>query len=163
MLSHLALRQFVDDGPGELVVDLHHNLLNRLQPFAAFSLLVQYLRGANTKLKALAAHVLHENAQLQLAPAHDIVGLRSLGRLLDLDADVGLSLGHQALPNHLRRHLGRQLVLPCIHARTHTHTHTHTHIEVGQDSGSGMLIQMLDNARGCQLHCLQQVVWLSEK
>mmetsp|Transcript_47933 Transcript_47933/g.113465 ORF Transcript_47933/g.113465 Transcript_47933/m.113465 type:complete len:284 (-) Transcript_47933:1040-1891(-) len=107
----LALRELVDHCAAVLLVDLDDNLLDGLQPLAVVALLVEHLGRAHAQLEALSPHVLHQDTQLELAAAHDVVGLRALLRRLHRDSNVVLALRHQPVADHLGGQLRRGLVL----------------------------------------------------
>jgi hypothetical protein len=72
----LALRHLLDDRAGELVVDVDdHRLIGLLAAIGAVA--EEDARAADRKLEALAAHRLDQHAELQLAAAGDLEGVRS--------------------------------------------------------------------------------------
>ena len=105
-LHQLALAgagDLLDHGAGIGVVDVDRDLLHRLQPLAV-PLPEQDLRAGDRELEPLAAHVLDQDAHLQLAASRDLEGLAAR-RVGDLDGDVRLRLAHQALSDHAGLHL----------------------------------------------------------
>ena len=86
----------LDDLAGVLAGALHDGLLDRLGHRTVGVLLEQHARAADLELKALAAHGLHEDGEVQDAAAGDLdAGL--VGELLDAHGDVVLALLHEAL------------------------------------------------------------------
>mmetsp|Transcript_13946 Transcript_13946/g.32817 ORF Transcript_13946/g.32817 Transcript_13946/m.32817 type:complete len:507 (+) Transcript_13946:329-1849(+) len=118
----LAVGKLVDDDTGVVVVHLHQHLLHRLLPLSVLHP-VHHLWRRNLELEALATHVLDQDAQLQLpAPVH----LERLPRplaLRHLDADVGLGLLHEALPDHGGAELGALFAVQRRVVRAERHAH----------------------------------------
>ena len=71
----LALGQLLHDDAGEALVDVDDDLLDRLQLLAVRVHLVDDLRPRHRQLEAFAAHVLDEDAELQLAAPGNVEGV----------------------------------------------------------------------------------------
>ncbi|CCV04643.1 hypothetical protein MESS2_1340046 [Mesorhizobium metallidurans STM 2683] len=105
-LDHLglALRHFLDDDAGMLLVDVDDDFLDRLQQFAIVALLHDDARPRHGDLEALAAHRLDQHGQLQFAAAGDEEGIL-VGRFLDLQRDIALGFAQQAVADDAAGHL----------------------------------------------------------
>uniref|UniRef100_A0A0N4ZGX7 DUF2156 domain-containing protein n=1 Tax=Parastrongyloides trichosuri TaxID=131310 RepID=A0A0N4ZGX7_PARTI len=91
----LTGRQLFDDDAGELVVDVDHDVFDRLHALAGLVGLEHHARTADRDFEAFAAHAFDQNAQLQFAAAGDLEGVL-LGSFGDADGDVGLGFLQQA-------------------------------------------------------------------
>src|ERR1700722_19457337 len=88
-----------------LVVDVDLDLLDGLQPLARLGVLAEdNARPADRELEALAAHLLDQHAQPQLAPARDLEGIPALA-LAHLDRDIAFRLAEKPSADHAARHL----------------------------------------------------------
>ena len=86
----------LNDLAGILWVALNNSLLNRLKRVALSVLLEQNARTTNLEFKALAAHALHKNGEVQNTTTRNL-NTRLIRKLLDAHGDVILALCHQAL------------------------------------------------------------------
>ena len=68
----LALRHLLHDDAGVLLVDVDHDLFDRLFQFAGLVAAQQNLRPRHRQLEAFAPHRLDQDAELQLAAAGDL-------------------------------------------------------------------------------------------
>ena len=90
-----AAADLLDDRAGIFAGHVADHLLHRLHLVAVLVVLDEHLRLGHLELIALAAHVLNEHGQVQLAAAADAEGIRRVG-LLHAQGDVGFQLAHQA-------------------------------------------------------------------
>ena len=91
----LALGDLIDHGADGIFRHVRDHALDRLAELAV-NLLVQNVRRGDLELKALAAHGLHQDGQVQNAAARDLDAALVL-ELLDLHGHVVLGLVEQAL------------------------------------------------------------------
>ncbi len=105
-LDHLglALGHLLHDDARILLVDVDHDLLDRLQDLAGLVLRQNHAGARDRDLEALAAHGLDQDGELQFAPARDVERVLVVG-LLDLQRDVALALLEQAVADHAARDL----------------------------------------------------------
>ena len=97
-LDHLGAARagdLLEHGAGVVVVDVDGDFLDRLELLAVV-LAEENARARDRQLEALAAHVLDQDAHLQLAAAGDLEGVAA-GGVGDADGDVRLRLLEQAL------------------------------------------------------------------
>mmetsp|Transcript_13298 Transcript_13298/g.32302 ORF Transcript_13298/g.32302 Transcript_13298/m.32302 type:complete len:361 (+) Transcript_13298:660-1742(+) len=101
----LAGVELVDNHAHVVIIDLDRHLLDRLV-LLAVHVPEHNLGGRHAELEALAAHVLHQDPQLQLSPPEHLEGLTPcLFALLHIDGDVVLHLLVETIPDHLRGQL----------------------------------------------------------
>ena len=105
-LDHLGLplRHLLHDDAGVLLVDVDHDLLDRLEQLAILALLHDDARPRHRDLEAFAAHRLDQHRQLQLAAAGDEERIL-VGQFLDLEGDVALGLAQQPIADDAAGHL----------------------------------------------------------
>ena len=87
-----------------LLVDVDHDLLDRLQNLALVAAAEQDLRPRDAEFEAFAPHGFDQDRELQFASPRDHVGV-GIGGLLDLERDITLCLLKQTVADHAARHL----------------------------------------------------------
>ena len=109
MSSARRARELLDDDARIFLVDVDHDLLDRLEPIAGDGIgLEQHARTADAHLEAFAPHGLDQHGQLQLAAAGDLERVALLAER-DPDRDVALGLALQPVPDLARGDLGAVL------------------------------------------------------
>ena len=106
-LDHLglALAHLLHDDAGVFLVDVDHNLLDRLLPLAGrFVLLQDDARTRYRQFKAFPAHGLDQDGELQFAAARDFHGIL-VGGFGHAQRDIALGLAQQAVADHAAGHL----------------------------------------------------------
>ena len=87
--------QLLDDRAGKLIRDVNKGNLHRLQSLVALIEVVDDLCLRNRELKALAAHVLDEDREVQLTATAHLEAVRR--EFLDAKRDIGVQLAEQTL------------------------------------------------------------------
>ena len=87
--------QLLDDRAGKLIRDIDKGNLHRLQSLVALIEVIDDLCLRNRELKALAAHVLDEDREVQLTATAHLEAVRR--ELLDAKRDIGVQLAEQTL------------------------------------------------------------------
>ena len=95
----LALGHLLHDDAGMLLVDVDHDLLDRLFQLAGGVAAEQHLGARHRQLEALAAHGLDQDAELQFAAAGHFHRVLVVG-FADAQRDVALGLAQQAVADH---------------------------------------------------------------
>ena len=91
----LSRAQLLNDGAAELVRDVDKGNLHRLLLLIALIVAIDDLSLRDCELKALAAHVLDEDREMQLTSAADLKAIRR--ELLDAKRDIRIELAQQAI------------------------------------------------------------------
>ena len=97
-----ALIQLLNDDASVLVIHIDDDFLDGLQLLAGILIGLHHdLRTHHAKLEAFPAHCLDQDCQLEFAPARHGERL-GLGRALDLESNIALSLFHKPVPDQPR-------------------------------------------------------------
>ena len=105
-LDHLglALGHLLHDDAGMLLVDVDHDLFDRLQQRAVLGLLEHHLRPRHAEFETFASHRLDQDRELQFAAPGDDIGIGAC-RILDAQGDIALGLFVKPGADDAARHL----------------------------------------------------------